>query len=218
MYIANIDSSMLKAIIESIRTILIKCKELDALCYDTPATTTHLMQCMGFNEYFIRKTWRVFEEINGLRINMYKFHDVEFDLLFEHRKEPVPRLRDSCIPVDDEVCYKKRSECITSPHIHSLYIYLEGKLGRGGYVKINVVRLLRLLQMKDEKLTYELLDVIEKLLTGKGSIRKLYILVLKILLKNRGVLSLILPMVPQDLEGLFKASPFARLIRLHTDV
>ncbi len=212
MYVPKMDTSMLKAIMESIRIILGQCKQDNALCIDVPATTTHLMECLGYNEYFIRRTWKVFEEIDGLRINIYKYHEVAFDILFEHRKEPVPRHRYNCIPVDEEICLRRREECITSPHIHSLYLYLEGRFGRSEYVKINIIRLLRLLQISDEKLAYDLLDEIEELLNGKGSTRRLFTLVLRILVKHRELLRYILPMIPGDSESLLKSSPIARII------
>jgi hypothetical protein len=208
----TLDPLTLKAIVESIKKILEVCGRENTLCLDIPATTTSLLECLGYNEYFIRRTWHVIEEADGFRFPIYSHSGVSFNILLEHRKEPVPRYRDTCIPMSIEACKQHPSECTVTPHTHALYIYIEGHIGKGGYVKVNLVRILRLLYMEDKDITMKIISLVENLLSGKGDINTLYKSILTLLARNRHVLKYILPYIPSTIEALLASSPLSRLL------
>ncbi len=207
-----IKKEFIDAILRSIRLVLDKCIELDALCFDPPATITPLLYCIGYNEYFVRKFWEVFEKLGEFSFTIYKYYGIEFDLVLHHKLGTVMHLRDECIPVEDIVCIKHRLDCVKAPHTHMLYIYIEGRHEGRVFVRTNVLRILRLMNIWRKDSPYKVLELMHKVLYGEEDLSRLIIYLLKIILSNEKILSYILPKIPLSNDELKILSPLIRFL------
>jgi len=201
-----------EAIVNSIRKIYSKCAELDLRCIDPPCVITPLLRCLGYNEYQIRRFWAFFENLgSNISFEIYHYSSARFNLLLSYRKETIMHLKESCIPLDELDCQRLGSQCIKTPHSHALYMYIEGRMENTG-IRLNVVRVLRLLYLKNPKLTDELMETLMGIIWRRTSILELYDKILEALRTGSNILRFILPFIPNTLKDLLELSPILRRI------
>jgi len=203
-----------EAIVNSVKEVYSKCVELGLGCIDPPSVITPLLRRLGYSEYQIRRFWHFFEGLGGsIAFEIYHYLSIRFNLLLSYRKEMVMHLREECIPLDELDCQRVGSKCVRTPHSHALYIYIEGRM-RNTTLCINVVRVLRLLYLRNPRLTNELMDVLINVIWKRTDISELYDRVLKTLRLGSDILQFILPYIPTTLKDLLELSPTLRRIAI----
>jgi len=201
-----------EAIVNSIRMVYSKCVELNLECIDPPCVITPLLRCLGYNEYQIRRFWFFFENLgDNVNFEIYHYSSASFNLLLSYGKETIMHLKGSYIPLDELDCQRIGSQCIKTPHAHALYIYIEGRM-RNTAIRLNVVRVLRLLYLRNPKLTDELMETLINVIWRRTSILELYNKVLEALSTGSNILKFILPFTPSTLKDLLELSPILRRI------
>ncbi len=167
---------------------------------------------MGYNEYFVRSFWEAFEKLEYFKIPVYRFSDIEFDLLFIYRRETLVHLRDECIPIEEIVCHRHRLDCIKAPHTNALYIYIEGDYRGRVFVRTNILRVLRLLNIWRSEEPYRLIEMVRRALRGEVERDEIIRHILNLLRSRRDILHFILPKIPGDSEELLMFSPILRIL------
>jgi len=201
-----------EAIINSIREVYLKCTDLDLRCTDPPCVITPLLRCLGYNEYQIRRFWSLFENLgSNISFEIYHYSSARFNLSLSYRKETIMHLKGGCIPLDELDCQRLGSQCIKTPHSHALYMYIEGRMGNTS-IRVNVVRVLRLLYPRNPKLTDELMETLINIIWRRTSILELYDKVLEALRMGSNILRFILPFIPTTPKDLLELSPILRKI------
>ncbi len=214
MWGVRIKKSFYKAVLRSIPVILNACSVYGSLCFDLPATTSPLLRCLGYSEYFVRRFWAVFDELSNLRIPLYTLRNTSFTLHIVHRKEGIPHIEGECIPIEDIVCFTHKLRCVRSPHTHALYLYIEGSYSGRIFVRTNVLRVLRVMNVWREQAPYQFIKLLDDFLDGTAGVDDLLRFVFDTLIDNKRVMSLILPKLPLSTEELLKLSPLLRIMRI----
>ncbi len=203
---------IVEAIIKSAKRVVEDCIELGLKCLDPPATITPLLRCLGYNEYQARKFWAFFENLEKpLEVKIYKYLSIEFKLLIAHRKEIVMHLKKGCTPLDELDCRRLHKECIKTPHAHALYVFLEGRVEED-YIRLNIIRLLKLLYEKYPDKTRKILDILVEAAWDHRKINEVYSIILEILRTESELLKLIVPLIPLSINELVERSPILRRI------
>lgn len=201
-----------EAIVNSIRKVSSKCIELNLRCTDPPCVITSLLRCLGYNEYQIRRFWSFFENLgSNISFEIYHYSSTRFNLSLSYRKETIMHLKESCIPLDELDCQRLGSQCIKTPHSHALYMYIEGGMGNTS-IRLNVVRVLRLLYPRNPRLTDELMETLINIIWKRASVLELYDKILEVLRVGDDILRFILPFTPNTLKDLLELSPILRRI------
>ncbi|MET1159806.1 MAG: hypothetical protein ABWW65_02485 [Thermoprotei archaeon] len=212
----SIDIDVLKIVLKSIELVVRACILRDIKCYDPPFLTSPMLRhYFNYDDYAIKRFWRFFKDLGELSFPIYRHRYVAFVLKIVHVKELVCYERSNYIPLDPSIC-SSGEEYVKVPHSHALYMYIEGRLGKRVVVRMNIVRLLDLLYIKDKELPFKLLRILTGIIDGRYTISDLEKIVLDILQRCSNTLKYVLPVIPRNHEELVKLSPLIRVLALIT--
>lgn len=198
----------IEMLLKSIKAIVESCKALGLECRDPSATTTSLLKSLGYNVYQIKRFWDDIERANHKVLVLYKFRNSEFGLKFLVDEGPIYEavVRNKLIPLDENDL-KKIKAYLFAPRGRRLFMRLVG--GSGGYIDINLIRILILVERKSPGTLQELIDAIEKYLKT-GEVKILKRITLNLFHNFKDILSLVLPNLPENLELLIRLIPLLR--------
>ncbi len=167
--------------------------------------TTRLLERIGLTGYAQRSFWERARRIAGSRIQLYRYMDVDFEMAVYLVRRKLLHV-DGWLPVDYIDCQLMRSRCFASPQGQALMAYVEGK-AMGSEIKINVVRLLSILNGTSEGLAFRVIDGLEQALEGKGLSGLTSALLDAVKLD---AVRIMLPKVPSSIRDLASMSPALR--------
>ena len=195
-------------ILNSIKTIVESCRALDLECRDPPATTTSLLKSLGYNSYQIKRFWEDIEKVNHKALVLYKLGSSEFGLKFIIDDGSIYEIaiKNKIVPLDENDA-KRMETYLFAPKGRRLFMRLSG--GSGGYIDINLVRVLLLVERSSPGTLSSLISSIEEYLKS-GRSEKLKKITLKMFYNFKDVLSLLLPTIPDNLELLLRVIPLLR--------
>ncbi len=195
-------------ILSSIRTIVESCITLDLDCRDPPASTTSLLKSLGYNPYQIKRFWEDIERVNHRVLVLYKFGSSEFGLKFIIDEGPIYEVvvKDKIVPLDENDA-KKIETYLFAPKGRRLFLRLSG--GSGGYIDINLIRILLLVERSSPGVLSSLINSIDEYLKF-GRSEKLKEMTLQMFHNFKDILSLVLPAIPDNLELLLRLIPLLR--------
>ncbi len=192
-------------VIMSAEALLSACSELNLRCRDPPVVTSRLLGHLGVNQYVQRTVMGLLGELSGERIELYRHLRAEFYLRPYLERRKLMHV-DGWVPVDFLDCKAMEGRCSISPRGLAGLIYIEGSV-EGSLIRVNVVNLLRLLDITKPGSAIGLLEALRGLLWGRdvdGSLEELSNLT------SIDAVRLVLPKVPEGPGDLVKLSPALR--------
>ncbi|MEB3759286.1 MAG: hypothetical protein GSR72_04635 [Desulfurococcales archaeon] len=195
-------------LLDSLRRHVIACTICRLKCIDPPAVTTGMLYDLGYSQYDVRVFWsRLPRGEYGFTI--YQLKEGEIRILFEHNVGKVQEYYcdDVRIPVDDYDAEKRPT--IYTPNSHRLFVRFHGNLG-GNLIRVNVVRIAKIVESYEPGLPEELLDVIRQVYWGKRPKEDLARLIVSELSRWRNIVSLLFPHLPKDDAGYVERMPILR--------
>jgi hypothetical protein len=214
----NIDQRLVKwagkkknveVLVKSLRELVNCCYSEKIRCTDPPIASTGFLYSLGFHQYLIRTFWA--ELPPGVyKVPLYKYLGTEFFIEIKHEINSIREIKcgKHTIPVD-ELDARPR-ETIFTPRSHLLYIRLAGVI-EGNVIKINIVRLAKLIETYEPGWVTSILDEILRSFDNPKILDDLEDKVLAEIEKRKLVLSFILPKIPKSKTDLLKLVPVLRI-------
>lgn len=208
------DPRVAEATLRATRTVVEACSKLRLECRESPIASTGLLKSMGFSDYEVRRFWRFYESVTPLKLLLYSFAGFEFHLILNVRQAPLHELeyKGLLIPLDplDEGKLGREQRLLLrySPRSNVLHAYLEGRVG--GEIKVNTVRILRLVEERIPGYTARLVDAVLEHLWAHGR-HGIEDIVWDIVASFRGLLRVVLPRVPSSKSEVRELFPIATL-------
>ncbi|AFZ70021.1 hypothetical protein Calag_0239 [Caldisphaera lagunensis DSM 15908] len=203
----KITNSFIENSINCANTIIKNCLENKLRCRDPPLSTSRLLRTLGLSEYQERNYWKIAKEVSKLgNIPIYKYSNIEFDLITEVRNEKIYSVNN--IPVDYIDCRFLEDKCKITNKGFAFYVYINGNIEKSS-LKINAINILNLLAMHNTDLAFGLLSSISGVIyNGNAGFEALLENVLRLI--KIQIVNLILPKTPQNLNELLKLSKLLR--------
>ena len=215
----NIDKNLLEwagkkrnieVLVKSFREIVNCCYSERIRCTDPPIASTGFLYSLGFYQYLIRTFWSELP-LGVYEIPLYKYLETQFAIEITHEINSAREIRCGkyLVPVDELDARSK--ETVFTPRSHLLYVRLSGVV-EGNVIKINIVRLAKLIETYEPGWVNSILDSILKALNDPSVLVDLEDKVLQEIDRRKLLLSFILPRIPKSREDLFKLVPILRVI------
>jgi len=202
--------STVDMMLSSLNTLVRSCVAINLECRRSPTTTTRLLRRLGYNTYQVKRFWEEVELLNHNHIPVYKSSFAEFDVKFIVDEGPLYEtvVGKYIIPIDENDLSRVGRYMFASK-AHRLYLRLVGRAG--GYIDINLVRVLSLAERRIPGLTSMLADSVRSYLRDEDT-SKLEEALLQVFESFGEVLSLIIPSFPRSLSSLRNLIPLLRRI------
>ncbi|MCE4615196.1 MAG: hypothetical protein F7B60_06685 [Desulfurococcales archaeon] len=200
----------IKVLVNAVRELVNCCYSVRIRCTDPPIASTGFLYSLGFHQYLIRSFWSGLP-LGVYDIPLYKWLNTDFSLEIEHLISGVNEIRcgELVIPIDELDARMKNT--VFTPRSHLLYIRIKGKVG-GNVIRLNVIRLAKLIETYEPGWVNSLLDSILKAFDDPSLLIDLENKVLEETRKRALLLSFILPRIPRSVDDLNKLVPIVRLI------
>ena len=201
----------LLAATEALRIILECCLEKRLRCVDPPLVSTGLIYSMGKNQYFVRNFWSDLP-LGTHTVPLYRYLDTYFELEIEHVIDRTWEMECDrhVIPID-HMDHATRREGKLVPRTHLLYARIRGRI-EGNRIRVNVVRLARMVEAFEPGWTTVFLDGVEKAYRDISLLEDLEERVLEEISKRKAILLFLLPKVPESIDELFRVAPVVRFL------
>ena len=215
----NIDSRLLnwgskhrniEVLVKAIQELVNCCYSERVRCTDPPVASTGFLYSLGFHQYLIRSFWSGLP-LGTYNVPLYKWLNTNFSLEVEHVISSVNEIEcgNLIVPLDELDARMKAT--IFTPRSHLLYIRINGEI-EGNAIRLNVIRLAKLIETYEPGWVNSLLDSISKAYGDPSMLVDLEYKVLEEIRKRELLLSFILPRIPRSVDDLYKLVPIIRLL------
>ncbi|MCE4606388.1 MAG: hypothetical protein F7B59_03540 [Desulfurococcales archaeon] len=200
----------IEVLVKAIREIVNCCYSERVRCTDPPVASTGFLYSLGFHQYLIRSFWSELP-LGTYDIPLYKWLNTSFSLEAEHIISSINEIEcgNLIVPIDELDARMKAT--IFTPRSHLLYIRVKGEIG-GNVIRLNTIRLAKLIETYEPGWVNSLLDSISKAYDDSSLLVDLEHKVLEEIGKRELVLSFILPRIPRNIDDLYKLVPVVRLL------
>ena len=201
----------LLAVTQALRIILDCCLEKRLRCVDPPLVSTGLLYSMGEHQYFVRNFWSDLP-LGTHTVPLYRYLDTYFELEIEHVIDRTWEMECEkfIIPID-HMDHTTRREGKLVPRTHLLYARIRGKI-EGNRIRVNVIRLARMVEAFEPGWTALFLDGVERAYENISLLADLEERVLEEINRRKAILSFLLPKVPECIDELFQVAPVVRFL------
>ncbi len=207
----NIKITTIDMILDSVRMVVDACVGLKLECRKVPATTARLLRSLGYNAYQVKKFWEDIEPLNYRLIPLYKSGLAEFDIKIVVDEGPLYEAifrGKYFVPVSEEDL-NSLDNYLFAPKAHRLYLRIAGRAG--GYMDINLVRIMLLAERKFPNITTLIIKAIRRYLR-EGDVSGLEEVTRHIVKNFGGLLSIVIPLFPKTPLSLREFIPLLRRI------
>ncbi|MGC9210525.1 MAG: hypothetical protein ACP5FT_04605 [Acidilobus sp.] len=201
----KVDRNAIDDLLTATESLLQACSTMNLRCRDPPLVTTRLLQHLSLTQYRQRVLWKFLEELSGQRFEIYKYVRAVFTISVTVERKKLLHI-DGWVPVDFLDCRANQARCTVSPRGSAAFAYLEGTV-EGSQVKINLINLLRILDMVKPQASREIVRAARNLLWGsdvESSLERI------VDLTSMDVMKIVLPKVPSNPKDLLQLSPLLR--------
>ncbi len=206
------DKRILKAILDSIEKTIICCRKLGLECRDPPVLTTGSLYSLGYHQYFVRMFWDKLP-LGTYVIPLYKQSGFIFNMEIQH--DIASTYETTCnnmiVPID--FIDARKTYSTHAPHTHRLFLRISGAAG-GNVIKVNLLRILYLIESSKPKTVFRLLDILRKIVYGEEEKQNVLSIAIELIRNWENYLEFIVPQVPASREELRKMSPLLRWMRI----
>ena len=196
-------------------TVIKCCLLLDAECRNPPIATTSLLYSLGYSQYRVRRFWDKLSSLGKLTYEIYKYRDFIFNLSIVHEEGALKEVEcnDYVVPLDDYDAL--RIGHYYTPHAHKLYAFIEGGFEDVEF-KLNILKMLVPIARDSPTIVDEARDILVEMAWGRGDIRGLGEIIIKLIDSGRRFIEFATPKTPRNLDELARLSPVYR--RLYNSI
>ncbi len=197
-------------LLKALRRLLEFCLEEGLECVDPPIATSRFLYSLGCNEYGVRRLWARIG--GGVEAEVFRSRRSRFSIVLEAHRGMAYHDSLTSVPVDELDCRRLRERCAGTSNANKAYVFLSGGV-EDNVLRVNIVRLLLLLERSARGRAFELIDAVRGLLWRRsGASEKLYRVIEEIVLGQEALLAVIEPDLHDILGSLLVHSPLLRKI------
>ena len=207
---SRLKASDVDVLLRGLRRLLEFCLEEGLECVDPPIATSRFLYSLGCNEYGVRRLWARIG--GGIEAEIFRSRRSRFTLVLEAHRGMAYHDSWSGVPVDELDCERLRERCVGTSNANKAYVFLSGGV-EDNVLRVNIVRLLLLLERSARGKAFELIDAVRGLLwRRRGAGEKLYRVIGEIVLGQEALLAVIEPDLHDIIGSLLVHSPLLRKI------